>query len=177
VSDIGLASVYRVLEAVVDGRSWRSTNQSGKILAPAKRLPGTGVPCRRVCWQRAHPCRSRSVAILAIATTFTILTATVLPAGIFAATKLPTAMFTAFKFPTVFTATKLPTGMLTAFKFPTVLTATKLPTEVFSAFKVPMVLTATTLGAVFTTTILALWATIALIACITTIAASGYAQR
>jgi hypothetical protein len=170
VSDIGRASVYLVLEAVIDGRSWRSTNQSGKILAPAKRLPGTGVPCRRVCWQRAHPCRSRSVAILAIATTFTILAATVLPAGRFAATKLPTGMFTAFKFPTVFTATKLPTGMLTAFKFPTVLTAIKLPTEVFSAFT-------TILGTVFTTTILALWATIALIACITTIAASGYAQR
>jgi len=67
--------------------------------------------------------------------------------------------------------------MFTAFKFPTVVTATKLPTEVFSAFKVPMVLTATILGTVFSTTILALWATIALIACITTIAASGYAQR
>jgi hypothetical protein len=92
-----------------------------------------------------------SVAILAIPSTFTILAPTVLAAGIFAAAELPARVSMAFKLP-VLTTPKLPAGIFTALKFPTV----------------------------FTTTVLTLWAIIALSAhatAVVSIVMSGYAQR
>jgi hypothetical protein len=132
---IGRASVYRVLEVGIEGPGAGST-------ALQHRVPKS---CRA--------CRSRSVAILAIAAAFTVLAATILPTGVFAATKLPPGTFTALKFPTVLTATKFAAGIFTTLKLVTVLTATKLRT-------------------VLATTILTTWATIALM-----IWASGGAQR
>jgi len=102
-----------------------------------------------------------SVAILAIPSTFTILAATVLTAGIFAAAELPARVSMAFK---------LPARISMAFKFP-VLTTPKLPAGIFTALKFPTV---------FTTTVLTLWAIIALSAhatAVVSIVMSGYAQR
>jgi hypothetical protein len=84
------------------------------------------------------------VGILAISSTFTILAPTVLAAGIFAAPELPARVSMAFK---------LPARISMAFKF-AVLTTPKLPARI-PALKFPTV---------FTTTVLTLWATIALIA-------------
>src|SRR5260370_37090796 len=89
---IGRASVYRVLEVGIEGPGAGST-------ALQNRVPKS---CRA--------CRSRSVAILAIAAAFTVLAATILPTGIFADTKLPPGTFTALKFPPVLTATKFAAG-------------------------------------------------------------------
>src|SRR6266446_3035748 len=58
--------------------------------ARAKQLSSMGVP--KSC--RACRCRSRSVAILAIAAAFTVLAATILPTEILTATKLPTVLAT-----------------------------------------------------------------------------------
>jgi hypothetical protein len=117
---------------------------------PAKQLSGTDAG---ELVGRAYRCRSRSVAILTIATTFAVFTATKFPTAIFTATKLSARTFTALKFPTVLTATKFPTGIFTALKLTTVLTPTKLRT-------------------VLAPTVLTTWATIALM-----IWASGGAQR